>query len=390
MDFIIPEELKQLQLLARKFVLQELLPLEELVEEKDEFPEDIRRELKAKAVRLGLWDYAAPVEYGGSGVGMVGMSLVSEEVGRVSPSVGFQSGIMSGIQGGGMIDHNTLAVATKGQIEKYLAPVIRGQQEFFIALTEPNTGSDVANIETRAVRKGDKYILNGNKMFITSADTSDFGFVIAVTDWQKRGKGGITCFIVERGTPGFTIGRKVRLMGRRGLKNFELSFDDCAVPAANVLGKEGQGLPLALAALTPLRILIGAVFTGTMERLLDMSKRYAKQRVTFGKPLAERQAVQWMLVEMAMNIQASRMMTWNAAWEADHGLDIRTKAAMIKVFVTEACFKAADQALQIHGGAGYTKDLPIERIFRDVRMYRIGEGPTEVMQMVIARDLLRD
>lgn len=390
MDFTIPEELRQLQMLARRFVQQELLPLEEDVEERDEFPAPLRRRLRDKAIKLGLWDYAVPVEYGGSGVGLLGMVLVHEEAGKVSPAVGFQSGVMSGVMGGGMLDRNTLSLATREQMEKYLLPVIKGEKEFFLALTEPNAGSDAAAIETRAVRDGDNYVLNGTKTFITCADTSDFGFVYAVTDWEKRGRGGITCFIVEKGTPGLFIGKQLRLMGRRGLKNFELSFDDCVVPATNILGREGQGLSIALAALTPLRVLIGAVFTGTMERLLEMSRNYAKQRITFGQPLASRQAIQWMLVEMAVNINATRMMTYNAAWEADQGLDVRTKAAMVKLYATEACFGAADQALQIHGGYGYSKDLPIERIFRDVRLYRIGEGPSEIMKLAIARDLLRD
>ncbi len=382
MDFTIPEELLMLQRLARKFIQEELLPLEREVEEKAEFPDELRRSLRKKAVDLGLWNYHAPVEYGGGGVGVLGSALVAEELGKVSIAVGWQGGVI------GVGRENWLLDANEQQKEEYLLPFLRGETDFFTGLTEPNAGSDTSALETRAVKSGNNYILNGTKIFITMAGRSHFGLVLAVTDPEKRAHGGITCFIVDRGTPGFSISRELRLLGRRGLGTYELSFDNCVVPEEKILGEVGYGLRIVLKGFVPSRVNTAAHCVGTAERAQEMAMDYAKKRVTFGKPLAERQAIQTMLVDTITNIYATRMMVYNTAWEADQGIDVRVKAMIVKVFAAEMVCKAVDNAIQIHGGYGYSKDLPLEMIYRDVRVFRIAEGATEMARHWIASKLL--
>ena len=382
MDFTIPEDLKMIQMLARKFIQEELLPLEREVEEKGEFPDEIRRRLRKKAVDLGLWSYQAPVEYGGGGVELLGAALIAEEVGKVSQAVGLQGGVI------GEGRETRLLDANEQQRDKYLLPFIRGEKELFTGLTEPNAGSDTGALETRAIMSGNNYIINGTKTFITMADRADFGLIWAVTEPEKRARGGITCFIVDKGTPGFSISREVPTLGRRGVGVFELSFDDCAVPKENVLGEVGHGLRIILKGLTKSRVRIAAYCVGAAERAQELAMDYAKQRVTFGKPLAERQMIQNMLVDAAINIYAARMMVYNIAWEVDQGMDIRTKAMMAKVFASEMACNVVDNAIQIHGGYGYSRDLVLEMIYRDVRLFRIADGATEMAKHWIASRLL--
>ncbi|MFC1929424.1 acyl-CoA dehydrogenase family protein [Chloroflexota bacterium] len=382
MDFTLDEALKMIQGLARKFIQEELLPLEKHVEETGEFSDDIRRRLRKKAVDLGLWSYQTPIEYGGGGVGLLGSVLIAEELGRVSQAVGLQGGVIGEGRETRLLDCN------EQQKKEYLLPCIRGEKELFTGLTEPNAGSDTKALETRAVKEGNSYVINGTKTFITMADRADFGLVFAVTDPEKRARGGITCFIVDKGTPGFSISREIKTFGRSGLGVFELHFDNCVVPEGNVLGQVGHGLRIILRGLTKSRVRLAAYSVGAAERAQEMAMDYAKKRVTFGKPLAERQSIQNMLVDNATNIYASRMMTYNTAWEADQGMDLRTKAMMIKVFATEMACKVVDNAIQIHGGYGYSKDLVLEMIYRDVRMFRIADGATEMGKHWIASRLL--
>lgn len=382
MDFTIPEELLMIQQLARKFIKEELLPLEKKVEDTGEFTEDLRRKIRKKAVGLGLWNYHAPVELGGGSVGLLGCAILAEEMGRVSQAVGFQGGTIGECREDWLLDTNP------EQRKKYLMPYLRGEKEFFLGLTEPNAGSDNNAMETRAVKSGKNYILNGTKTFITMADRAEFGLVFAVTDPQKRARGGITCFVVDKGTPGFTIARGIQTFGRRGLDIFELNFDNCAVPEENAVGEVGHGLRIALKGFANSRLRIAAYCIGAAERAQEMAMDYSKQRVTFGKPLAERQMIQSMLVDNATNIFAARMMTYNTAWEGDQGKDIRVKSMMTKVFASEMACKVVDNALQIHGGYGYTKDVVLEMIYRDVRLFRIAEGATEMAKHWIASHML--
>jgi alkylation response protein AidB-like acyl-CoA dehydrogenase len=384
MDFELPEELKQVQLLVKKFVQNELLPLEKIVDEKDEISDEVRRDLRRKAYEVGLTSCTAPVEYGGGGLGILGAVVVCEELGKVSEALGVLSGV------GGPAFEPILREMNQKQKEKYYFPTLTGEAHCFLALTEPNAGSDPSLMETKAVRKGDIYILNGTKTFISGGalkDPKDYGLVFAVTDWQKRARGGITCFIVDKSTAGLSV-RKIPMMGRRGFLHYEQSFTDCEVPAENVFGEEGKGLQLALKSMNEGRLRCAARAIGGAVRAEELAASYAKQRVTFGKPLAQRQAIQQMLVDTATDIHASRLMTYEAAWEGDQGKDIRVKAAIAKVYATEMAFRAADRAMQIHGGTGYSKEFPLEIIFRDLRVLRIIDGATELLKWWIAGKLL--
>ncbi|MFC2031874.1 acyl-CoA dehydrogenase family protein [Chloroflexota bacterium] len=381
MDFTLPEEISQLRLLARRFIRQELLPLEKQVEETGEFPKELRGKLKQKAVELGLWNYSAPVEYGGGGMGILAVAVVHAELGWVSQSLGLVGDVI------GVGSEYYLSRVTEEQKKKYLLPLVGGEKEFFAAMTEPNAGSDVSNMETRADKRGDSYILNGTKIFITNADRADFGLVWVVADWQKRAKGSITCFIVDRDTPGMTA-RHITMLGRHGASTCEVNFVDCVVPEKNILGELGGGLSMIRQGLVLTRIAAAAYCIGAAERVFQISREYAKQRVTFGKTLAERQLVQSMLVDTAMDIYASRMMLYNVAWEADQGIDVQQTATMLKIFATEMACRAADRGIQIHGGYGYNKELPLELIYRDVRLMRIGDGATEVLKSWLGTRLL--
>ena len=382
MDFALPEELKQLQLLARKFIKEELLPIEREVEEKDEFPDALRRRLRKKAVDIGLWNYYTPEKYGGGGLGALALAVVCEELGAVSIAVGQQGGVI------GAGRESFLLHGNERQREKYLIPYVNGDKEFYIGLTEPDAGSDTSGLRTKAVKDGDKYILNGNKTFITMAERSDFGIVFAVTDPTKAKKGRITCFLVDKDAPGFSISRKLSLLGRRGLDTCELSFEDCLVPGENILGGLGNGLRIALSGLMEDRLLIASGCIGVAQRAYNMAADYAKQRITFGQPLAQRQMIQSMLVDTAMEIYAARMMLYNAAWEHDQGMVAKVKIAMVKNFASRLAGHAVDMAIQVHGGYGYTKDLPLEMLYRDIRAARIGGGATETLHAWIASQLL--
>ncbi len=384
MHFTIPEELKQLQLLVRDFIQKELLPIEKQVEEKGEFPEEIRQPLKKKAVELGLWSYAMPKEYGGGGVGLLGVVLVNEELGRVSSCLA--RGVIGGPRSGPPAG---FSFASKKQLERYYLPLVRGEKESFFAVTEANAGSDIGNVETRAVRDGDNYILNGSKLYVTGIDVADFGLILAVTDWQKRRRGGLTCFLVDTKTPGLSLSRHLPMMGRRGLNSYEVSLENCAVPAANVIGGVGKGLEVLGDDLNTMRLSGSAAALGTAERALDMAKAHARERITFGEPLAKRQLVQQMIVHAEIDIYASKMMLYNPSSEGEQAMDITLKTMMIKCFVTEMAIRVVDRAIQVHGGLGYSKDLPLEMMYRDVRLRTLTEGPTEVLEWTIARNLLK-
>ncbi|MBI2868689.1 MAG: acyl-CoA dehydrogenase family protein [Chloroflexi bacterium] len=388
MEITLPEDMKQLQMLVRKFIQKELLPIEKQVEELGEFPEELRRPLKKKAIDLGLWNVAMPREYGGGGVGYLGWVLINEELGHVSTALGARGGIIGGPRTGS--GHGSeFRFATQEQIDKYFLPMLRGDREMFVALTEANAGSDLGNIETRAIRNGDSYVLNGTKLYVTAIDVSDFGLVLAVTDWEKRRKGGFTCFIVEKNTPGLILSRQLPMMGRRGLHSYEVSLENCVVPAANILGQLGQGLEVVGAEVNGLRLAGAAASLGTAERAVEMAKSHAKERITFGQPLAQRQIVQQMIARAEVDIYASRLMLYDAAMDADQGKDVTLKTMMVKTFVTEMAIRHVDRAMQIHGGLGYSKEYPLEMMYRDTRLRTLTEGATEILEWTIARNLLR-
>ena len=380
MDFALPEELRVFKETVRRFVDAELIPREQ-TEPRGLLPET-RERLRSMTRDMGLWLLDVPKELGGQGLSLLGQYVFYEELYRTvaMPPRDFY-----------MFGPFVAPILTKlkgEQKERYLDPVIRGEKTSCFAQTEPDAGSDPASMRTRAVRNGDHYVINGVKRFITDADKADFAQVMAVTDPAKRAHGGISCFLVDMDTPGVKV--TVRYQTMMGDSPCEVVFDNVRVPAKNLIGNEGDGFRLAQDWLTQNRLLRhGARSCGVAERCLEMGVRYAKQRVTFGEPLANRQSIQWMLADTYTELQAARHLVRHAAWKYDQGEDVRVETYVAKMYSTEMAFRAADRCLQIHGGIGLTLDLPIQRFWRDSRTYTITDGSAEVLRMTLARHLLK-
>jgi acyl-CoA dehydrogenase len=384
MDFQIPENLRIMQDTIRRFVNQELDPISQKVEEEDQIPEDIVQQMR----ELGLFGLAIPEEYGGLGLGTVGECLVYEELSKTNAAFRSRIGTSNGIGSMGI-----LFDGTEEQKKKYLPKIASGEWTSCFALSEPEAGSDAANIKTTADRHGDHFVLNGLKHFITNGDIADIATVIALTDKDKRTRGGITAFVVEKGTPGFSVGTIERKMGLRGNHTCELIFDNCQVSVAQVIGGEpliGQGFKTAMSVLDKGRLTLGASALGAAQKLLELSIEYAKQRVQFGKPIAQFQSVGNMLADMATEIYAARQMLYHAAWLRDQGKKVIKEASMVKLFCTEMACRVVDNAVQIFGGMGYMKDFPVERFYRDLRLYTLYEGTSEIQRLVIARELTKE
>ncbi len=379
MDFSIPEELETIRRSVREFVENEVFPREEIIEEEDRIPE----ELIEGARQLGLFGTSIPEQYGGLGLNMVGKCIVGQELGRGHAGFSGYLGAHTGIGTSGLV------MAGSGAIkEKYLPAMAEGKKIGAFALTEPGAGSDAAALKTSAVKKGDRWILNGVKHFITNGPIADVVTTMAVTD-PSRGARGISAFVVEKDFPGFRVGKIEKKMGLRGSYTSEIIFEDCEVPEENLLGRENEGFITALKILASGRAGLGARCVGACQRLIELSLRYAKERAQFGKPIIANQAIQWMLADMVTETEAARALTLQTAWKVDRGADIIRDAAMTKLFATEVLGRVADRAVQIHGGMGYMKELPIERIYRDARITRIYEGTSEVQRMVIAGQLMK-
>jgi acyl-CoA dehydrogenase len=385
MDFDIPENLRMTVETVRRFVKQDLEPISRQVEEEDRIPEDVIQKMRD----LGLFGLGIPEEYGGLGLGCLGECLVYEEMGKVNACFRTIIGTNNGIGSQGIV-----LDGTSEQKQQYLPKLASGELIGCFALTEPEAGSDAANLKTTAELTGSHWVLNGRKHFITNGNIADVATVFALTDRAKRAKGGITAFIVEKTFPGFYVGTIERKMGMRGSHTCELIFDNCLVPKKNVVGGEenvGKGFRTAMKTLDRGRLTMGASTMGSAQKLLDLSIDYAKQRVQFGKPIAHFQAIQLMLADMATNIYAARQMVYHAAWLKDTtNSSVIKEAAMVKLFCTEMANRVADMAVQIHGGMGYMKDYPVERYYRDLRLTRIYEGTSEIQRLVIARELLKD
>src|SRR5512140_2920979 len=379
MDFILPEELTMFRATLKKFVEKELDPISEQVEEEDRIPEHIVGRMR----NLGLFGLAIPEEYGGFGMSILGQCIVVEELSRTNACFRTLMGTNNGIGSTGII-----LAGTEEQKRKYLPDLAVGEKISAFALTEPNAGSDASAIKTSAVRKGDKFILNGMKHFITNGHIADVVNVMAVTD-RSKGTKGISAFLVEKGFPGFSVGTIERKMGFRGSHTCELVFDDCEVPAENLLGKEGDGFKIAMQVLDKGRLMMGACALGATEKLIELCTDYSKTRITFGEPIINRQAIQWMLVNMAMDAYAIRHSVSHAAWKMDRGERATKEAAMVKVIATEAAGRAADSAVQIFGGMGYMKGMAVERFYRDLRLMRIYEGTSEILRLIISREMTR-
>ncbi|WAL84883.1 acyl-CoA dehydrogenase family protein [Pandoraea sp. XJJ-1] len=365
-----------------RFVRERLIPVENSVAETDEIPADVVDEMR----QLGLFGLCIPEEYGGLGLTMEEEVLVAFEIAKTSPAFRSLIGTNNGIGSQGLI-----VDGTPEQKNYYLPKLASGELIASFALTEPGSGSDAASLRTSAVRDGDYYVLNGTKRFITNAPEAGVFTVMARTNPEIKGAGGISAFIVEKGTPGLSLGKRDHKMGQKGAHTCDVMFDNCRVPAANIIGgKEGVGFKTAMKVLDKGRLHISAICVGAAERMLEDALRYACERQQFGKPIAEFQLIQAMLADSKAEIYAARSMIIDAARRRDNKEDISTEASCCKLFASEMCGRVADRAVQIHGGAGYVSDYAIERFYRDVRLFRIYEGTTQIQQIVIARNMIRD
>ena len=381
MDFQLPEELSLLKDNVRRFVDAELIPIERDVCNGHLIKPEMRTMLEEKAQDLGLWLFDVPVEHGGQGLGLLAKTVVWTELARTIALPTRGASIF------GPLVSPILFHLNDEQKERYLYPVIRGEKVSCFVQTEPDAGGDPGGMRTTAVRHGDEYVINGTKRFITNADASDFAQVFATTDLEKGSRGGISAFLVDMDTPGIKLLRQQETM--MDDRPWEIAFDDVRVPAENLIGEEGEGFKHAQNWISEGRVRHGARGIGVIERCLELGASYAKQRVTFGQPLADRQAVQWMLVDMYTELHQLRLMVHQAAWKADQGGDLRYESYMCKYFGDTKSFEAADRCMQIHGGLGLTTDLPIEKMWRDQRSFIITEGPTEILKMALARQVLR-
>lgn len=374
MDFALSHESRLLVDTVRRFVDEELRPLEELVEREDGLPPDVAAGLGRKGRELGLWAMNMPTELGGAGLSMLDFCLVNEQIGRTKDVLARRAfGMVPGM----------LAACRGPEQLRYAHAAAHGEMHISVAMSEPSAGSDAAGIQTRAVRDGDGWRLAGGKHFISDADVAGAYIVTA------RSEEGISCFLVDRHTPGLTLGRHQAMMGQRGTHQHELFFQDCPLRPWQLLGEPGRGLALAMRFINVARLAyVGARCVGLAGLLLEQASEHARQRHQFGAPIGEFQLIQGMLADMQTELYAARMMVLNAAWEIDQGHDARAKVSMVKLFASEMLGRAADHAVQIFGGMGYCAELPIERIYRDARGFRLYDGASEIHRSTIARELL--
>ena len=376
------EVLNQLVDTIHRFVRDRLIPAEQSVAENDAIPEDIAREMK----EMGLFGLSIPEEYGGLGLTMEEEALVAFEIGHTSPAFRSFFGTNNGIGAQGI-----LIDGTEEQKQKYVPRLATGEVISSFCLTEPDVGSDAASLKTRADKDGDHYILNGTKRYITNGPEAGLYTVIARTDQNNKGAGGITAFIVEGDTPGLIRGKPDVKMGQKGAHVCDITFEDCRVPAENIIGgQEGQGFKTAMKVLDRGRLHISAVCVGVAERLIEDALRFAMERKQFGAPLADHQLIQAMLADSRAEAFAGRSMVLEAARSKDAGKNVSLDASCCKLFCAEMVGRVADRAVQIHGGAGYMAEYAVERFYRDVRLFRIYEGTTQIQQIVIARGMVRD
>ncbi len=377
-----PEVRSQVVSLVREFVRRDVGPVAARHDEEDSYPFDLVEKMR----EMGLFGISIPEEYGGMGLDHTTFALIFEEL-----SKGWMS--ITGVIGTHHVMSAMIAgYGTEEQKRRLLPRMAEGALRGGLGLTEPDAGSDVQNIQTSAARDGDEYVLNGSKMFITNGQHGNGFAVLAKTDFHAEpAYRGISCFIVEKPTPGFSVGQKLNKLGYRGVDTCELLFEDCRVPAANLLGgEEGRGFRHVMSGLEGGRINIAARAVGVATAALEASKEYAKQRRAFGVPIAQHQAIQIKLADMATKVQAARLLTYDAAAKKDSGERVDLEAGMAKLFATEVCGEVALEAMRIHGGYGYIKDYPVERYYRDAPLMIIGEGTNEIQKLIIARRLLQE
>ena len=385
MEFALTDEQQQLRRTVRAFADAEILPHVMEWDEVSKFPSEII----PKLAEMGFLGVIFPEKYGGAGMGYVEYAIIIEELSRVDGSIGII-----------VAAHNSLCTnhiykfGTEGQKKKYVTPLAQGKKLGCWSLTEPEAGSDAGGTRTTAVRKDGGWLVNGSKTFTTNGHYADVCVGMAVTDPSKKSH-GISAFIIEKGTPGFRPGKKENKLGLRASDTSEVVFTDCKVPAENLLGQEGEGFVNSLQILDGGRISIAALGLGMAQGAYECSVKYAKQRKQFGKPIGDFQAIQFKLADMATQIEAARLLTYQAAWLADrsiaagdHDLRITRESSMAKLYAGEVAVRVANEAVQIHGGYGFIKDYPAEKYYRDVKLCTIGEGTSEIQRLVIARQIL--
>ncbi|MFQ5987335.1 MAG: acyl-CoA dehydrogenase [Dehalococcoidia bacterium] len=380
MDFALSEEQLMFQKMVRDFAAKDIEPVAAQFDETEEFPWENFR----KMAELGLTGLTIAEEYGGSGGDALHLIIATEEIAHACAATALILGTDISL-----CCHSVYRFGSEEQKRRFVVPLAKGEKIGCFALTEAGAGSDAAGMETTAVRHGDGYILNGTKCFITNGKEADIVVVFATID-KSLGTRGITGFVVEKGTPGFSVGKKERKLGIRAASTTELLFEDCFVPLENRLAEEGQGFRQALGVISSSRAVIAAQAVGIAQAAFDASLSYAKQRQQFGQPIAEFQAIQWMLVDMATAIDAARLLTHRVAYLEEEGLPYVKEAAMAKVFASEVAMAVTTKAIQIHGGRGYMKDYPVERYFRDAKITEIYEGTSEMQRLTIVRSLLRE
>lgn len=389
MDFSLTEEQRLLKETVRDFAQAEIKPHALKWDKTGEFPHDVLK----KAAQLGLMGIFIPVEYGGSGMDTIAYVLALEEICKACAGVGVIISVNNSL-----VCDPILHFGTEEQKRKYLTPLAKGEMLGCFSLTESGAGSDPAGMATQAVKEGDCYVINGTKLFATNGAHAQVTITFAVTDnppispFNKgglRGIKGISTFIIEKGTPGFSVSKEEDKMGIRASDTAELVFENCRIPKENLLGKEGDGLKIALATLDGGRIGIATQSIGIAQACLEESIKYSKERTQFGEPIANFQAIRWMLSDMATEIEAARMLTFKAAYLKDKGVRYTREASEAKLYASEMANRAAYKAVQIFGGYGYIKDYPVEKYYRDVRVTTLYEGTSEIQRLVIARELLK-
>ena len=382
MDFNLTDEQRLIAETTRSFVEKELFPHEETVEREDRVPPEIAERIKSRALEAGIYAANMPAEYGGGGLDPLTMALVERELGATSYALHFIVARPS----------NILAACRGEQIDRYLIPTIRGERYDSLAMSEPDAGSDLRGMRCQAVRDGGDYVINGVKHFISHVDMSDYVILFAATGEEDGPRGPrklITAFLADRGTPGFEVRPGYRAVSNRGYHNFILEFDDCRIPAANVLGAEHRGFELAGEWLGSTRLQVAAICLGRARRALGLAVEWAASRVQFGQKIGRFQGVSFKLADMRTRYEAAEVLTLRAAWRDGQGTLTDADAALAKVFATEMCQFVTDEAIQIFGGMGLMDELPLERMWRDTRVDRIWDGTSEIQRHIISRSMLR-
>jgi isovaleryl-CoA dehydrogenase len=386
MDFHLSDEQRMMREMVYKWSVNELGPIQEKIDEEDWFPPDFFK----KCAEIGILGITIDEEYGGLGGDVLTQTIAIEEMSRISPALGMTYGAHSNL-----CMNNIHKNASEELKRKYLPPMIAGEKIGALGLTEPNAGSDAMSLRTRAVRKGDKYILNGSKIFITNGTVADVLLVYAKTDPEKRAK-GISAFIVEKDFPGFSVSRKIKKCGMRGSPTAELVFEDCEVPAENLVGQENNGVHVMTSGLDIERIVLAGGSVGMAQQALDYSVRYAAEREQFGQPIGRFQMIQAKLADMYARTEAARLLVYRAAGVAQSasrggkGTELTKQAAAAILFASEAATWVCDQGIQIHGGYGYCLEFPVQKLWRDAKLYEIGAGTNEIRRLIVARELLRE